>query len=267
VGAHVILHDTLALDIHRAEIVLRLRMFLRGVHPSQLMRALPGNADHDVVRAGLRAGTFFAGRLSMRGCKIEIAPERIAEGKQLYELTETPVPDIAAMMGISPRTLTRRVVEWGWTPRRAPRHVTDRALVAAAPAVAVVNAAPGAADDSLAPEARTAANAARIQKIVKRGLDAVERVLDKVGPADEGGAERSARTLAAVARTLQEMAAITTPDEGAPPDEADDDPVPRDIDEFRNELARRIHALIDAQSDDESEDGDEADAGTNAQRA
>ena len=31
----------------------------------------------------------------MRGCKIEIAPERIAEGQQLYEFTETPVPDIA----------------------------------------------------------------------------------------------------------------------------------------------------------------------------
>ena len=202
----------------------------------------------------------------MRGCKIEIAPERIAEDKQLYELTETPVPDIATLMGMSRRTLARRIVEWGWTPRSAPRHVTDRALVAAAPAVAVVNAAPGDADDSLAPEARTAANAARIQKIVKRGLDAVERVLDKVGPADEGGAERSARTLAAVARTLQEMAAITKPDEGAPPDEADDDPIPRDIDEFRNELARRIHALIDARQDGGNGSADGAALGPEARR-
>jgi hypothetical protein len=182
----------------------------------------------------------------MRGCKIAIAPERIAEGKQLYELTETPVPGIAALMGVSPRTLTRRVAEWRWTPRSAPRLTTDRALVAVAPAVAAVKAAPGAADDALSPAARTAANAARIQKIVTLGLDAVERVLDQVGPSDQGGAERSARTLAAVARTLQEMAAITQPVEVTPPDETDDDPVPRDIDEFRRELTRRIRNFIDA---------------------
>jgi hypothetical protein len=181
-------------------------------------------------------------------------------------LTETPVPDIATMMGISPRTLTRRVAEWARPPRSAPRHTTDRALVAVAPAVAVVNAA-SAADDALSPEARTAANAARIQKIVTRGLDAVERVLDQVGPSDQGGAERSARTLAAVARTLQEMAAITQPDEGAPPDETDDDPVPRDIDEFRNELARRIHALIDARQDGGNGSADGAALGPEAQRA
>ena len=35
--------------------------------------------------------------------KIEIAPERIADGKRLYELTLTPVPDIAAMMGVRAR--------------------------------------------------------------------------------------------------------------------------------------------------------------------
>ena len=181
---------------------------------------------------------------------IQIAPERIAEGKQLYELTLTPVPDIAAMMGVSRRTLERRIREWGWAARSAPRHVTDRALVATAPAVIAMRTGPAApVGDAMSAEAR-AALAARILGIVHRGLDAVDRVLDKVGPADEGGTERCARTLAAVARTLQDMAAFAKPEaEATPPDESDDDTIPRDIDEFRNELARRIHALIDARQD------------------
>jgi hypothetical protein len=184
--------------------------------------------------------------------KIAIAPERIAEGKHLYELTLTPVPDIAAMMGVSRKTLERRIREWGWVPRSAPRIAADRALFATAPAGEPVSAAPNAAAAAPnSPEARIAI-AARIQRAVERGLDAVDRVLDTVGPADEGGAERSARTLAAVARTLQEMSALNKPDEVAPPDEADDDPVPIDLDELRNELARRINALIEAGTGEES---------------
>ena len=177
--------------------------------------------------------------------KIEIAPERIADGRRLYETTLTPVADIAAMMGISRRTLERRIAGWGWTPRSAPRHATDRALVAVAPAVPTVSGDAGGAVHPGSPAARLAL-AARIHNTVARGLDAVDRVLDKVGPADEGGAERSARTLAAVARTLREIAPLTKPDEGTPPDDADDDPVPRDLDEFRRELARRIRGFIEA---------------------
>jgi hypothetical protein len=180
--------------------------------------------------------------------KVEIAPERIADGKRLFELTLTPVPDIAAMMGVSRKTLERRIHEWGWPLRSAPRHATDRALVGMAPTGAVANAEPTAAVAvSLSPVTR-AELAARIHGIVAQGLDAVERVLSKVGPADESGAERSARTLAAVARTLQEMAALTKPEaEVMPPDHADDDdPIPRDINGFCRELARRIRNFIEA---------------------
>lgn len=182
----------------------------------------------------------------MRGHKIEIAPERIAECRHLYELTSTPVPDIAAMIGISRRTLDRRIVEWGWTPRHAPRHATDRALVAAPP-----SQSPVSADAASAPANESdlrKANALRIQQLVATTLAAVEGVLAKVGPADEGGAERSGRTLAAVARTLQEMSAIAQPDDETPPDDADhdDDFGPRDIDEFRQELARRIRGIVEA---------------------
>ena len=64
----------------------------------------------------------------MAAATIQIAPECIADGKRLYELTLTPVADIAATMGISRRTLERRIHEWGWTPRSAPRLAADRTL-------------------------------------------------------------------------------------------------------------------------------------------
>jgi hypothetical protein len=44
-----------------------------------------------------------------------------------------------------------------------------------------------------------------------------------------------------------------------PDDETDDDPVPRDIDEFRETLARRIEAFLAARSG--GEDGADVDAG------
>lgn len=182
----------------------------------------------------------------MAGRRIDIAPERIAEAKRLYELTGTPVPAIAAMLGIARRTLERRARALKWTPRSAPRIEADRIALAAAPAPL----APDTPDTAVAASdaaALRSANAVRIQRLVASSLDAVDRVLTKVGPVDEGGAERSARTLAAVARTLQEMSGISQPTIETPHDDAedDDDPLPRDIDEIRDELARRIHALID----------------------
>ncbi len=200
----------------------------------------------------------------MVGKQISIAPERIVEGKQLYELTGTPVSDIAALMGVSRRTLERRLHQWGWVPRRAPRTETDRALVAAppAPVAASASADPASAITPGEAAAMRSANAVRIQQLVANSLNAVDRVLAKVGPVDEGGAERSARTLAAVTRALQEMAAMTQPDDEAPPDAVDDeDAIPRDIDEIREALARRIHALIDAESGANSADRGESAAG------
>lgn len=212
------------------------------------------------------SGAFFMGE-TMAGRQIHIAPERIAAAKRLYELTDTPVPAIAAMLGIARRTLERRVRTLKWTPRSVPRIEADRAALAAPPEPL----APDTPDtpDTVAAASDAAAlrsaNAVRIQRLVANSLDAVDRVLAKVGPADEGGAERSARTLAAVARTLQEMSGISQPTIETPHDDDDDDPLPRDIDEIREELARRIHALIDEEesrangaSDHPKSAGDEA---------
>jgi hypothetical protein len=94
-------------------------------------------------------------------------------------------------------------------------------------------------------EARLAL-AARLQSAAELELDAVMGLLAVMSPGNNAEADRTARTLASVARTLREIAALNQPDEVTPPDESDDDPVPDDIDEFREALARRIEAFVAA---------------------
>ena len=89
--------------------------------------------------------------------------------------------------------------------------------------------------------------AARIQRVAEREMDAIERVLDALGPASPAEADRCARTLAELARTLREITALNQPEDVAAAHEPDDDAVPVDIDELRCELARRLNALIDAE--------------------
>lgn len=178
------------------------------------------------------------------GVVIAVSAERIAEGRRLYELTSTPVGDIAAMMGLSTSTLRRRIKEWGWVPRYAPRQPTLREEVSLprddiAETHSVLSVPPPTAEERIA-------LAAYFHRTVERGLGQVNRILDKNGPADEAGAERAARVLVSIFRTLREMTAVMPPEETAPDDEADDEPAPRSIDEFREALAIRIERIVEA---------------------
>jgi hypothetical protein len=176
----------------------------------------------------------------------EIAPALVAEGRRLYEQTMVPVREIAALFGVSPTTLQDRIVAWGWQRRRYDTRSVD--LVIARHAAAKPGAPEGAAPSALPPALpqERAAVAARVQATVERELTAVGRVLDVLGPSDRDEAERTARTLASLARTLREVALINRTEEAAAPDDIDDDPIPRDIDEFRRELTRRIRKFIEA---------------------
>jgi hypothetical protein len=70
---------------------------------------------------------------------------------------------------------------------------------------------------------------------------------------DTSARERDARMLAVLVKTLRELAALDQANDPAANSNAagaaqaepeDDDPVPRDIDEFRRELARRIQTFV-----------------------
>jgi hypothetical protein len=139
--------------------------------------------------------------------------------------------------------------------------MAPRKLTAAKP-IAEAQAEPAAPAKPVTAQQR-AAMAQRIQSVVEREMDAIERVLDVIRPDEPDEAELSARALAAVSRTLREIRALNAPEDEAPPDAADDDAVPRDIDEFREALARRIEAFID---DEQGGAGaPDADAGDGAQ--
>ena len=62
--------------------------------------------------------------------------------------------------------------------------------------------------------------------------------------------ERDARMLAVLVKTLRELSALDEFQGATPTTAGDDDEVPRDIDEFRRELARRIDAFVAARTAD-----------------
>lgn len=86
-----------------------------------------------------------------------------------------------------------------------------------------------------------------VLKAGRRQLDAIERMQKMLELNETAQPERTTRLSASVNKMLCELAVIAKPDKVTPPDETDDDPLPRDIDEFRRELARRIAGLVDAE--------------------
>jgi hypothetical protein len=213
-------------------------------------------------RAGKCRRFYLHGGEARMALKKEIAPELVAEAKRLYEQTLAPVDDIAAMMDVSRPSFYRIAKAEGWRNRRATvgtfafaRALTGATVTVIAPAPAPAEQPRGetiANSDPVSPQQR-AAITQRIMGAVERELDAIERIVEKIAPGDQIEAEHGARTTASIARTLRELAALNQPDKVTPPDETDDDPLPRDIDEFREALTRRIEAFIDAEQRGEGE--------------
>lgn len=103
----------------------------------------------------------------------------------------------------------------------------------------------------------------RLRGALARVLPAIEATLARLthGPQHPRDLEQTARTLGVLMRTLRELTSLLAEQQklapAAPAPDEDDDPVPKDIDEFRFELARRINAFIDehpAQQADETGD-------------
>jgi hypothetical protein len=194
--------------------------------------------------------------------KKEIAPALLAEAKRLYEQTLAPVGDIAAMVGLSRSNFYERVRAGGWRSRRAKPTfslalaLADASRAAAEPLPVSEPPAAGAEerDGPAVPDAapvtpqQRMAIAQRIMSAVEQEMDAIHRILSTITPRDQLEAEHSARTVASISRALREAFMLISPKEEGGQDDADDDDddsIPLDIDEFREELARRINSFID----------------------
>jgi hypothetical protein len=83
----------------------------------------------------------------------------------------------------------------------------------------------------------------RVERAIAIELARIETLITD-GATDhvQSEAERRARTLATLARTLKEVTRLRADAKEMTP--ADDDTVPRDLDEFRRELSRRLDLLV-----------------------
>jgi multidrug resistance efflux pump len=82
----------------------------------------------------------------------------------------------------------------------------------------------------------------RLQGAVARVLPAIEATIARLaaGPHHPRAMEQAGRTLSSLTRTLRELNALLAEHKA----ETGDDEPPRDIDEFRQELARRLQGII-----------------------
>ncbi len=107
----------------------------------------------------------------------------------------------------------------------------------------------------------------RVQLAIARELARIEAIIDDPSaPLAHSDAERTARTLATLARTLKEITQLGVLKKKAKANKTSsgkskskhDESMPRDLDEFRRELAQRLDALVagSAPASLERNDGD-----------
>jgi hypothetical protein len=220
-------------------------------------------------------------------------PEFVAGTRHDYEHTDKTLAQIAVDREISERTINRWRDRDGWARRSERVRDVPPALRAMQEATALLAArAPTGAEDGAvgwakrsvptipSPHAQasrddddrvgTAPSAPlptlpeavpsaieRIERLVEKELAAEEAVRAQLGPLPRlpVDAERAARTLATLTQTLQALARLRC---GLPPDGGfdDDDDMPRDIDEFRRDLARRIDAFVASRTEPRDAQGD-----------
>jgi hypothetical protein len=161
-----------------------------------------------------------------------VKPIDIVEVRRLYEQTNLPVDHIAAMHGMCRNALYRRVHKWGWRMRRPTIELHD----------------PPRGPDEVSPTAGSAAGemfdiaatAARIHRAIACELEAIETVIAQLTPGAGEEAERAARVLASLTRTLLEVARLDLRGIRGASSEDENDRGPADPAEFVAELVRRM---------------------------
>ena len=190
----------------------------------------------------------------MAARKMQFTADEIARAKWEYEETDIPVEAIADGLGCSKSTFHLYVKKWRFEPRllRAPRlrRAAERSI--AATGTADGDGADADVSSAISPD-EVAATHARLLRLVKQTLARLE---DTTQPdkGDDGTAqaERISRVAANLARTLQELTRMRSRrnarQRSRKPTMTMTTCRPRDIDEFRRELARRIEAFVARES-------------------
>lgn len=180
---------------------------------------------------------------------IEHTPEDLARAKHLYENTGTPVEDIAKFLEIGETTFYNRLrTIWKWKKRNRRLADLDAAATASVPLERVQEIAE--------PAKKTLEKISlidRVRSAVETEIVKIEDVLRRVEGVHlrSSDAERAARTLATLVRTLKELTALEKPGgkregkQGGSSDETSDETSTefRDLEDFRRSLAERLDRL------------------------
>ncbi len=196
-----------------------------------------------MTAAEVPAAVSYSGEQMLPFPPRPIAPALISEARRLYERTNVPVRDIAALVGLSERTLYVRIHKWKWAMRcdRMPDKVIDAQI-----APELLPAQPASGDSQMAEAtADNAGLAERMQRAIERELAAVETLIAKLGTAPENAAdaERSARTLAMLSRVLRELAKLRQDEQAEDQNVDTNEEQFRDLDDFSRELAEQLDRL------------------------
>jgi hypothetical protein len=214
------------------------------------------------------------------------APEFLAEARRRIEQTLQSTTAIAHDFGLHHDSLARLVRRYGWVrPEGALARNLSPAMRLAARADALVTASAHSrlgsvsgvnssgnpepsAQKELGPRFRGDERAEKpsldtsaIDRLEAAVLEELARVeatragaaAEPPRPADAG---RTARTLSVLTETLAKLGRLPLAAQPQPGRSHDD--IPADIDEFRNELARRIDALVASEPDEGGTDKDRA---------
>ena len=192
-----------------------------------------------------------------RRCKF--SPELEARGRYLFEETNASMTDIAFELGIHKGTVPIVAKRRNWKRYVPPPHDVSpatRILVEADGLERRREAVPSGSDgESALPAQPDGASGksesdlvARLRRAVLNELTVIEFLRNRLKnePQSRVAAERTARTLSTLTDTLQKLQRLqcAVPASGSLYD------IPADIDEFRNELARRIEAFVASRTDE-----------------
>lgn len=196
--------------------------------------------------------------------RILFSDEQRADMVRRYESGEPP-RIIANDYGISRATLYDNLHAWGVTllsdraARRSPAPVQPGSSEAEEPASDAASETPSGlidhSDEPVTPGASAPLLRRRLEIATERGIAMVEAMLTNLRGARAGlaDAERAARTLASLSRTLRQLSTVDEPEAAAT-----DDDVPRDLDELRRVLAARLDRVAGEMGNRGDHPGDDA---------
>jgi hypothetical protein len=208
----------------------------------------------------------------------------LATARHGYENTDQPMRELARELGIGITTLSTLSEKYGWAKRSHRKRglspsmqllVEAQALAQQAPPTYSLSSAsaflleenggqrPPVASPplaALAERGETSAPAAEAPPLLDRMEQILEQLIasEEIAPANGIRSPHSARTLATLIQAMRALKGLRGPaltDTGSM-DNDDDNDMPRDIDEFRRDLARRIDAFVASRTDAADAGGD-----------